>query len=200
MISLKTFQNGRHRAFHLVDFIRTSVYDENSGSMKITTHLDHITHCRAAYGADWSNRWTYQVSIINTRHDQIPVLAPGGFRNRYPLGPLVHIPNYQETRPSVKKNQTMLQLNCPGTHQALDLEKSLEGVSHKKTVIDSEGCRESRRCSRDTYLESCIAKYTNIRRLTASPLPNVKTLAEWVFGVKPFRSRRSFISSCLRTP
>ena len=27
-----------------------------------------------------------------------------------------------------------------------------------------EGCRESRRCSRDTYPESYIAKYTSIRR------------------------------------
>ena len=27
-----------------------------------------------------------------------------------------------------------------------------------------EGCRESRRCSRDTYQESYIAKYTSIRR------------------------------------
>ena len=30
-----------------------------------------------------------------------------------------------------------------------------------------EGCRESRRCSRDTYLESYITKYTSIRRLAA---------------------------------
>jgi hypothetical protein len=29
----------------------------------------------------------------------------------------------------------------------------------------SEGCRESRRCSRDTYPESYINKYTSIRRL-----------------------------------
>ena len=27
-----------------------------------------------------------------------------------------------------------------------------------------EGCRESRRCSRDTYPESCITKYASIRR------------------------------------
>ena len=29
-----------------------------------------------------------------------------------------------------------------------------------------EGCHESRRCSRDTYPESCITKYTSIRRKT----------------------------------
>ena len=34
-------------------------------------------------------------------------------------------------------------------------------------VVDRlwEGCRESRRCSRDTYPESYITKYTIIRRL-----------------------------------
>ena len=33
-----------------------------------------------------------------------------------------------------------------------------------------EGCRESRRCSRDTYPESYITKYTSIRRVKASML------------------------------
>jgi len=33
-----------------------------------------------------------------------------------------------------------------------------------------EGCRESRRCSRDTYPESYITKYTSIRRLPVGVL------------------------------
>ena len=32
-------------------------------------------------------------------------------------------------------------------------------------VVIWEGCRESRRCSRDTYPESYITKYTSIRSL-----------------------------------
>ena len=31
------------------------IYDRYSGSMKITTHLDHISHCKTS----WSNGWTY---------------------------------------------------------------------------------------------------------------------------------------------
>ena len=41
-----------------VNLIRTSIYDKYSGSMKITTRLDHISHCRTASGTDWSSRWT----------------------------------------------------------------------------------------------------------------------------------------------
>ena len=32
------------------DLIRTSIYDQHSGSMNITTHLDHISHCKKASG------------------------------------------------------------------------------------------------------------------------------------------------------
>ena len=42
------------------------VYDEHSSSMEITTHLDHIDHCKTASGANWSNRWTYRVLVTNT--------------------------------------------------------------------------------------------------------------------------------------
>ena len=39
------------RCAHLrCDFIRTSNCDKYSGSMKITTHLDHISHCKTASG------------------------------------------------------------------------------------------------------------------------------------------------------
>ena len=52
--------------------IRTSVYDKYSGSMKMATHLDHVGRCKTASGMNLSNRWTYQVFIINTRRDYIP--------------------------------------------------------------------------------------------------------------------------------
>jgi hypothetical protein len=51
----------------LHDLIWTSVYDKYSGSMKITTHLDHIGHCKATLGSNWSNRWMYRVFFIGTR-------------------------------------------------------------------------------------------------------------------------------------
>ena len=44
-----------------VRLIRTSIYDKYSGSMKITTHLDRISHCKTASGTNWSNGWTYRV-------------------------------------------------------------------------------------------------------------------------------------------
>ena len=37
-----------------------------SSSGKLTTHLDHISHCKTASGTNWSNRWTYLVFIKNT--------------------------------------------------------------------------------------------------------------------------------------
>ena len=51
------------------DLIRTSECDKYSGLIKIITHLDHISHCETASGTNWSNRWTYQVSLTNTRRD-----------------------------------------------------------------------------------------------------------------------------------
>ena len=45
------------------NLIRASIYDETSGSMKITTHLDHTNHCQSASGKNRSNRWTYRVSM-----------------------------------------------------------------------------------------------------------------------------------------
>ena len=49
------------------DLIRTSIYDKYSGSMKITTHLYHISHYKTSSGINWSNRWTFRVFIMNTR-------------------------------------------------------------------------------------------------------------------------------------
>ena len=44
--------------------IQTSVCDKYSGSIKITTHLDHISHCETESGTNSLNRWTYRVFII----------------------------------------------------------------------------------------------------------------------------------------
>ena len=46
--------------------VRPSIYDKCWGSMKITTHLDHICHLTAPPGTNWSNRWTKRVFMINT--------------------------------------------------------------------------------------------------------------------------------------
>ena len=53
----------------LATLIRTSIYDEHSGSMRFTAHLDHISHDKSLSGTHWSNRWTYRVFIIDTRRD-----------------------------------------------------------------------------------------------------------------------------------
>jgi hypothetical protein len=53
----------------LTDITRTSICDKYSGFMKITTHLDHISHCKTASGTNWSTGWTYRVFIMNTRSD-----------------------------------------------------------------------------------------------------------------------------------
>ena len=44
-----------------IDLIRASIRvicDKHSASAKITTQLDHISHCKVAPGTNWSNRWT----------------------------------------------------------------------------------------------------------------------------------------------
>jgi len=46
----------------ILNFIQTIIYEKYSGPMKITTHLDHISHCKTASGTNWSNKWTYRVS------------------------------------------------------------------------------------------------------------------------------------------
>jgi len=38
-------------------------------------------------------------------------------------------------------------------------------------LADGEGYHKSRRCSRDTYTESYITKYTSIRREKLDPVP-----------------------------
>ena len=44
-------------------------HDRYSDSMKITTHLAHISHCKTASGTNWSTRWINRVFMINTRRD-----------------------------------------------------------------------------------------------------------------------------------
>ena len=41
--------------------IRTIIYDKLSGSTKVTTHLDHVSHCEITSGTSWLNGWTYRV-------------------------------------------------------------------------------------------------------------------------------------------
>jgi len=54
--------------------------------MEITTHLDHISHCKTASDTNWSNRWTCRVFIIHTRRDEIHGGAPGRMSNTNRLG------------------------------------------------------------------------------------------------------------------
>ena len=53
----------RHRGD--CDLTRTSKYDEYWDSMKITTRLDRVSLRKTASGTDFSNRWTYRVSIVS---------------------------------------------------------------------------------------------------------------------------------------
>ena len=34
---------------HQVNLIRTSIYDKSFSSTKLTTHLDHVSHCKVAF-------------------------------------------------------------------------------------------------------------------------------------------------------
>ena len=53
------------------DLIRKGIYDQHSGLMKITTHLDYTSRCKTTAGINWSSRWTHRVSIMNTRPGEI---------------------------------------------------------------------------------------------------------------------------------
>jgi hypothetical protein len=61
----------RNLGFGIRDFTRTSVCHKRSGSTKITTPLNDMSHCRIASRTTWSNGWTSQVFITNTRQDHI---------------------------------------------------------------------------------------------------------------------------------
>ena len=37
--------------------------------LKITTCLDHFSHCKTVSGTNWLNRWTYRVLVMYTRRD-----------------------------------------------------------------------------------------------------------------------------------
>ena len=67
--SLNHEEEMRQAAGAMRDLNRTSICGKYSGSMKFTTHLDHIRHCETASGSNWSNRRTYRVFTIHTRCD-----------------------------------------------------------------------------------------------------------------------------------
>jgi hypothetical protein len=54
-----------------------SIYDKYSGSMKITTRLNHMSHCKTASGKNRPNDWTYRVCIVNTHRDGLGLLING---------------------------------------------------------------------------------------------------------------------------
>ena len=54
-------KSGNEAGWIAVLISRTSICDKCSGSMKITTRLNHIGHCKTASGTNWSKRWTYRV-------------------------------------------------------------------------------------------------------------------------------------------
>ena len=60
-------EEGRRRVQQ--DLIWTSIHDKNSGSTKINTHLDHMSHHKTTPCTNWSNKWTYRVVMINTRRN-----------------------------------------------------------------------------------------------------------------------------------
>ena len=51
--------------------IRTSACYKYAGSTKLTTLLDHISHCKTASDTNWSNRWTYRELIINVQYSAL---------------------------------------------------------------------------------------------------------------------------------
>ena len=53
------------------NLIRSSTCDKCSGSVKVATHLGHISRCKTASGTDYSKGWTYRVCIKNTRRDYV---------------------------------------------------------------------------------------------------------------------------------
>ena len=64
------------------NLIQPSMFDAYAGSMKITTHLDHISRCRTASGTKCSSRWTIRVFIMNTlnREPETRNVVCGGSR------------------------------------------------------------------------------------------------------------------------
>jgi len=79
------------------------------------------------------------------------------------LGTASHLetpPSWKSDRKRIASSYASLRLTDFSQVDMLGLRFNLVNSG---AVIDS-GCRESRRCSRDTYPESYITKYTSIRR------------------------------------
>ena len=99
----------RRRSNQSNNLIWTSFYDEHSGSMTITSHLDHISHCKTTVsGTTWSNRWTHRVHIIDAGcdYDMNPVdpsIRPRLNRpRRSPCRPERHL--FFESQPLIRKS------------------------------------------------------------------------------------------------
>ena len=60
----------------LTNLTRTIIYDRYSGSMIMTSHLDHVSHCTAALRTNWSNRRAIREIVIGTDRDSIRVRIP----------------------------------------------------------------------------------------------------------------------------
>ena len=69
----------------LGSLILTGMYHKYSGSMNVTTHMDHIGYCETASGTHWLNRWTYRVFIITTRRDSISLRLPRSTSLAHPV-------------------------------------------------------------------------------------------------------------------
>jgi len=65
------------------DLVRTNVYGKYSGSTKITTHLDHISHCKTALGKKMGE--SIDLSSIYDTHSPGLNLTEGLAQQR-PLG------------------------------------------------------------------------------------------------------------------
>ena len=50
--------------------------DKHSGSMKITTRMDHISHFKTASGTTWSNKWTLSSILAAFRPVDLGHLHP----------------------------------------------------------------------------------------------------------------------------
>ena len=77
----------RWRQDSLLNLTRMIICYKYPGSMIFFAHLNHISHCKIAFGTNRSKRWSYRVFIISTRRDEIGSVVEGiriswSFRSR----------------------------------------------------------------------------------------------------------------------
>ena len=63
------------------EFIHIRIYGEYSGSTKIDTHLDHMSHCKTTAGTNGLNSRTKRVCMIDIRRDEMAVLSDSAFED-----------------------------------------------------------------------------------------------------------------------